>query len=368
MGKESFVKAAVFREMGRPMEIEDISISKPIGREVLVRLKAVGVCHSDLHILTGDLSHPLPAVLGHEAAGIVEQVGPEVHTVRPGDHVVVCLTFHCGHCEQCHGGNSHRCSTPEAMRGADEPPRLFRGEESFAPFMNMGAFAEQILVHESGCVVIRRDMPFDRACLVSCGVTTGLGAVMRAAEVRPGETVAVIGCGGVGLAAINGAAIAGAGQIIAIDRVASKLELARTFGATAVIDGSEGHAIEQVMALTNGRGVDHVIEAIGLTQTIEDGFAMLAKGGLETIVGAARFDAKVELPALAFLREKRVQGSMMGGVRNAIDIPRYIDLYVDGRLKLDEMISRRLPLGGINEAFDDMRTGALARSVVVFGD
>jgi len=360
------MKAAVFREMGRPMEIEDISISKPIGREVLVRLKAVGVCHSDLHILTGDLPHSLPAVLGHEAAGVVEQVGPEVHTIKPGDHVVVCLTFHCGHCEQCHGGNSHRCNTPEAMRGADEAPRLFRGDESFAQFMNMGAFAEQILVHESGCVVMRRDMPFDRACLIGCGVTTGLGASIRAAGIRPGETVAVIGCGGVGLSAINGAALAGAGQIIAVDRIASKLELARTFGATHVIDASEGNVVEQTMALTGGRGLDHVIEAIGLKQTIEDGFGMLAKGGLETIVGAARYDLKIELPALAFLREKRVQGSMMGGVRNSIDIPRYIDLYMDGRLRLDDMISRRRPLSEINGAFEDMHSGALARSVIVF--
>jgi S-(hydroxymethyl)glutathione dehydrogenase/alcohol dehydrogenase len=360
------MKAAVFREMGRPMAIEDISISKPVGREVLVRMAAVGVCHSDLHIMTGDLPHPLPAVLGHEAAGVVEQVGPEVHTVKPGDHVVVCLTFHCGHCEQCHGGNTHRCNTPEAMRGAGEAPRLSRDGESLAQFMNMGAFAEQILVHESGCVVMRRDMPFDRACLIGCGVTTGLGAAIRAAAIRPGETVAVIGCGGVGLSAVNGAAMAGAGQIIAVDRVASKLGLAREFGATDAVDGSQGNAVEQVMALTDGRGVDHVIEAIGLKQTIEDGFAMLAKGGLETIVGAARFDMKIELPALAFLREKRVQGSMMGGVRNAIDIPRYIDLYMDGRLKLDGMISRRRPLREINEAFDDMKTGALARSVIVF--
>lgn len=360
------MKAAVFREMGQRMEIEDISIAKPIGREVLVKLKAVGVCHSDLHILTGDLPHPLPAVLGHEAAGIVEQVGPEVHNVRPGDHVVVCLTFHCGHCEQCYGGNTHRCATPEAMRGADEPPRLFRGEESFAPFMSMGAFAEQILVHESGCVVMRRDMPFDRACLIGCGVTTGLGAAIRAAAIRPGETVAVIGCGGVGLSAIAGAVIAGAGRIIAVDRIASKLDLARAYGATDAVNGSDGTVVEQVMALTNGRGVDHVLECIGLKQTIEDGFTMLAKGGLETIVGAARFDMKIELPALAFLREKRVQGSMMGGVRNGIDIPRYIDLYMDGRLKLDEMISRRRPLDEVNEAFDDMHTGALARSVIVF--
>ena len=360
------MKAAVFREMGRPMEIEDIAIAKPIGREVLVRIAAVGVCHSDLHIMTGDLPHPLPAVLGHEAAGVVEQVGPEVHTVKPGDHVVVCLTFHCGHCEQCHGGNTHRCNTPEAMRGADEAPRLHRDGETFAQFMNMGAFAEQMLVHESGCVVMRRDMPFDRACLIGCGVTTGLGAAIRAAAIRPGETVAVIGCGGVGLSAVNGAAMAGAGQIIAIDRVAGKLDLAREFGATDAVDSAQENPVKQVKALTNGRGVDHVIEAIGLKQTIEDGFAMLAKGGLETIVGAARFDMKIELPALAFLRERRVQGSMMGGVRNAIDIPRYIDLYMDGRLKLDRLISRRRPLSEINEAFDDMQTGALARSVIVF--
>ena len=360
------MKAAVFREVGKRLEIEDISIAKPIGREVLVRLKAVGVCHSDLHVMTGDLPNPLPVVLGHEAAGIVEQVGPEVHHVKPGDHVVVCLTFHCGHCPECHGGHSHRCNTPEAMRGELEPPRLFKGDERFDPFMKMGAFAEQILVHESGCVPMRRDMPFDRACLIGCGVTTGLGAAVRTAGVRPGESVAVIGCGGVGLSAITGAAIAGAGQIIAIDRVASKLDLARSFGATDAVNGADGNVIEQVMQLTNGRGVDHVLECIGLKQTIEDGYTMLAKGGTETIVGAARFDAKIELSALAFLREKKVQGSMMGGVRNSIDIPRYIDFYMNGKLKLDEMISARRPLAEINEAFDDMKTGALARSVIVF--
>ncbi len=360
------MKAAVFREMGKRMEIEDISISKPIGREVLVRLKAVGVCHSDMHILTGDLQLPLPAVLGHEAAGIVEEVGPEVHTIKPGDHVVVCLTFHCGHCEQCHGGNSHRCYTPDAMRKADEPPRLFKGDERFEPFMSMGAFAEQILVHESGCVAIRHDMPFEQASLIGCGVTTGLGAAIRSASVRPGESVAVIGCGGVGLSAIAGSAIAGAGRIFAVDRVASKLDMARTFGATDGVDGSKGNAVAQIMGMTNGRGVDHVLECIGLKQTIEDGYKMLAKGGTETIVGAARYDLKVEFSALAFLREKKVQGTMMGGVRNSIDIPRYVDFYMNGRLKLDDMISRRRPLEEINEAFDDMNTGAVARSVIVF--
>lgn len=360
------MKAAVFREIGQPMGIEEVSIAKPQGREVLVRMMAVGVCHSDLHVMTGDSPLPLPAVLGHEAAGIVEQVGPEVHHVKPGDHVIVCLTFHCGHCEHCLGGHTHRCYTPEAARAPEEAPRLYRGEERFEPFMKMGAFAEQILVHDSGVVPIRRDMPFDRACLIGCGVTTGFGAAVNAAKVRPGDTVAVIGCGGVGLAAINGAAVAGASRIIAIDMVPSKLELAKLFGATDGIDASQGNVVKQIRAMTDGRGVDHAIEAIGLKQTIEDSFGMLVKGGLATVVGVARYDLKVELPALAFLNERRIQGTMMGGVRNGIDIPRYVDFYMEGRLKLDELISRHRPLGEINEAFDDMKTGALARTVLTF--
>ena len=360
------MKAAVLRGLGQRMEIEDISVSKPQGREVLVRMMAVGVCHSDLHVITGDSPHPLPAVLGHEAAGIVEQVGPEVHNVKPGDHVIVCLTFHCGHCEHCLGGHTHRCYTSEAARGAEEPPRLFQGAERFEPFMKMGAFAEQILVHDSGVVPIRRDMPFDRACLIGCGVTTGFGAVVNKAQVRPGETVAVIGCGGVGLSAINAAAVSGAAGIIAIDRVASKLELAKVFGATDGINAAQGNVVKQIRELTDGRGVDHAIECIGLKQTIEDAFGMLVKGGTATVVGMARFDLKVELPAIAFLNERRIQGSMMGGVRTTIDIPRYVDLYMNGGLKLDQMISCHRPLSEVNEAFDDMKKGEMARSVLMF--
>lgn len=360
------MKAAVLRELGRPMQIEDISISKPQGREVLVRLKAVGVCHSDLHVMTGDSPHALPAVLGHEAAGVVEQVGPEVHHVKPGDHVIICLTFHCGHCEHCLGGHTHRCYTPEAQRKPEEPPRLFRGEERFEPFMRMGAFAEQMLVHDSGVVPIRRDMPFDRACLISCGVTTGFGAAVNKAQVKPGETVAVIGCGGVGLAAINGAKVAGAGRIIAVDTVPAKLELAKIFGATDGIDASQGDVVKQIRELTGKRGVDHAIECIGLKQTIEDSFNMLVKGGTATVVGMARFDMKIELPAITFLNERRIQGSMMGGVRNGIDIPRYVDFYMEGRLKLDELISRRRPLSEVNEAFDDMKAGGQARTILMF--
>jgi S-(hydroxymethyl)glutathione dehydrogenase/alcohol dehydrogenase len=240
------------------------------------------------------------------------------------------------------------------------------GDEPLAQFMNIAGFAEQVLVHESGAVPIRRDVPLDRACLIGCGVTTGVGAAIRSAGVEAGDTVAVIGCGGVGLSAINGARIAGAGRVIAIDRIGSKLDMAKTFGATDTINASQGDVVEHVLAMTSGAGVDHAIEAVGRKDTIEDSYAMLAKGGTATVVGAARPDTIVEIPALSLLRERRLQGSMMGGVRPAIDIPRYLDFYLDGRLHLDSLVSKRRPLSEINEAFDDMRRGGVARSVIVF--
>jgi S-(hydroxymethyl)glutathione dehydrogenase/alcohol dehydrogenase len=360
------MKAAVMRQANAPMTIEDVQVSKPIGREVLVKVAAVGLCHSDLHVLDASLPHPMPAILGHEVAGIVEQVGPDVRSVRPGDHVIVCLSFHCGHCDQCHSGNSNRCFTPEAARNADEAPRLFRGAEAFTAFSRIGGFAEQVLVHDSGVVAIRRDVPFDRACLIGCGVTTGFGAVSRTANVRAGDTVAIIGCGGVGLAAVNGAAVVGAGRIIAIDRVAAKLEMARQFGATDTIDATAGDITAQVKELTGGRGVDHAIEAIGRKDTIEASFAMLAKGGRATVVGVTPPGMKIEISPFALLREVGIQGSNMGGVRTVIDIPNYVDLYVAGKLKLDELVSRTRPLSQINEAVDDMKAAQLARTVITF--
>jgi S-(hydroxymethyl)glutathione dehydrogenase/alcohol dehydrogenase len=354
------------RAINAPMEIEEIAISKPVDREVLVKVAAVGVCHSDLSVLNGTIENPLPAVLGHEVAGIVEQVGPDVRTVKPGDHVIVCLTFYCGHCEQCHGGHSHRCMTPEASRGEEEPPRLSTAAESLDGFMRIGGFAEQVLVHESGCVSIRQDMPLDRACLIGCGVTTGFGAATRAAAIRPGETVAIIGCGGVGLAAVNGAAVAGAGRIIAIDMIPGKLEMARAFGATDTLDASQGDVVKRVKELTNGRGVDHALEVIGLKPTIEQAFGMLAKGGQATVVGVTSRQTMVELPAIAFLQERTIRGSFMGAVRPTIDVPNYVDLYMKGGLKLDQLVSRRRPLSEINLAIDDMNTGEIARTVITF--
>ncbi|MNO81665.1 S-(hydroxymethyl)mycothiol dehydrogenase [compost metagenome] len=359
------MKAAVFKEVGVPLSIEEVTISKPGPREVLIRTVAVGVCHSDLHMVDGSYPYPLPVVLGHEAAGIVEAIGSEVRSVKPGDHVVTCLSAFCGHCEHCVTGHLSLCVSPETKRGPEEEQRLTYVQKPMPQFMNLSAFAEQMLVHENACVSIRRDMPMDRAALLGCAVTTGTGAVFNTAKVRPGETVAVIGCGGIGLAAINGAVLAGAGRVIAIDMLDSKLELAKKFGATDVVNAKNGDAIQQVQELTRG-GVHHAFECIGLKQTAEQAFGMLKRGGTATIIGMIKPGVNVELPGLAFLGEKRIQGSMMGSNRFPVDLPNLVDFYMQGRLKLDEMISQRIRLDQINEAFDELKRGELARSVIVF--
>lgn len=362
------MKAAVFREVGKPLQIEDVSIGKPGPHEVLIRTKAAGVCHSDLHFVEGKYPHPTPAVLGHESAGIVEAVGSEVRTVKPGDHVITCLSAFCGHCNHCVTGHLSRCISGDVRREKGDEPRLFR-EDAAAPnmnqFLNLSSFAEQMLIHEHACVAIRKDMPFDVAALIGCSVTTGVGAVIHTSNVRAGETVAVIGCGGVGLAAVNGAAIAGAGRIIAIDMHGSKLNLAKEFGATDVINASEGDAVAQVMEMTRG-GVEHSFEAIGLKSTTEQAFKMLARGGTANVIGMIPVGVNIELHGADFLAEKRIQGSLMGSNRFPVDMPRFVDFYMAGKLKLDQMISRRIRLDQVNEAFEELKSGELARSVIVF--
>lgn len=366
------MKAAVLREVGKPLQIETVAIGKPGPREVLIRTKAAGVCHSDLHFVEGSYTHALPAVLGHESAGIVEAVGSEVRTVKVGDHVITCLNPYCGHCEVCLTGHMNLCISPETRRGKGEEPRLFRedlsgaGDTKMAQFLNLSSFAEMMLVHEHACVAIRKDMPFDRAALIGCSVMTGVGAVMHTSNVRPGETVAVIGCGGVGLATINGAAIAGAGRIIAIDRIASKLELAKTFGATDVVDGSQVDDIAKAVVELTGGGVHHSFEAIGLKQTAEASFKMLRRGGTANVIGMIPVGTKIELHGVDFLGERRIQGSYMGSNRFPVDMPRLVDFYMSGKLKLDELISRRIKLEDVNSAFDELKRGELARSVIVF--
>lgn len=359
------MKAAVLREVRKPLQIEDVQISKPGAHEVLIRTAAAGLCHSDLHFIEGSYPFPLPAVLGHESAGVVEAVGSEVRTVKPGDHVITCLSAFCGHCEHCLTGHMSRCQSPETKRGADEEPRLTQDSRPLPQFLNLSSFAEQMLVHEHALVAIRKDMPLDRAALIGCSVMTGFGAVSHTANVRAGETVAVIGCGGVGLSIINAAAIVGASRIIAVDMVSSKSNLAMSFGATDFVDASDGDAVAKVLQLTSG-GVHHAFEAIGLAKTAEQAFNMVARGGTATVVGMIPPGQTVNLMGAAFLGEKKIQGSIMGSNRFPVDMPRLVDFYLSGKLKLDELISRRIKLEEINEGLDEMKTGQLARSVVIF--
>src|SRR5580658_7070753 len=278
------MKAAVLREVKKPLSIEDVQIGKPGPHEVLVRTAAAGVCHSDLHFWEGSYPYPLPAVIGHESAGVVEQVGSEVRTVKPGDHVITCLSAFCGHCEYCLTGHMSLCVSPDTKRDATDEPRLAKADGPMNQYLNLSSFAEQMLIHEHACVAIRKDMPLDRAALIGCGVMTGVGAVFHTAEVRPGETVAVIGCGGVGLAAINGAAIAGAGRIIAIDMSPAKDNMARHFGATDFICAADTDPVKTVLEMTKG-GVHHSFEAVGLKKTTEQAFGMLRRGGAANIIG-----------------------------------------------------------------------------------
>jgi len=359
------VQAAVLHEVGAPLSLREVALDAPGPGEVLVRTAAVGVCHSDLHFVEGLYPHPLPTVLGHESAGAIEAVGPGVRDLASGDHVITCLSAFCGHCEYCLSGRPALCASPDMARRADQPSRLTMDGAPVAQFMNLSSFAEQLLVHEHAVVKIPPDVPLDRAALIGCGVTTGLGAVFRTAAVEPGTTVAVFGCGGIGLNCIQGAAIAGAARIIAVDRLAVKLSMASDFGATDVVDASSIDPVAAVMELSGG-GVHYAFEAIGLAVTVQQAFAVLRRGGTATVIGMVPFGMKVELPGFEFLREKRIQGSTMGSNRFRIDMPRYLELYRQGRLKLDELVSARRPLAEVNEALADLKRGEVARTVLVF--
>lgn len=359
------MKAAVFHGPHQPLTIEEVQIDKPGRREVLVKTAASGVCHSDLHFVEGLWMFPPPAVLGHEASGVVEAVGEDVTDFAPGDHVISCLSVFCGHCEQCLTGHPNRCANPETRRGPTEPPRLSQDGKVMNQFLNVSSYAEQMLVHENAIVKIRDDVPLETVALIGCGVLTGVGAALRTARVEPGSTVAVFGTGGVGLAAIQGARIAGARRIIAVDVVESKLGFAREMGATDSVDASSGDAVQKIREMTGG-GVDYSFEAVGMKKTAEQAFECLNGGGTATVIGMVPMMEKVELPAMLLLSERKMQGSIMGSNRFRVDIPQYIEFYMQGRLHLDEMVSRKLPLEDVNEAFRAMKAGEVARSVIVF--
>ena len=362
------MKAAVLCEQPGDLVIEDLKIDTPGPQEVLIQTVGAGLCHSDLHFMEGLFRSKLPAVMGHESAGIVQSVGRDVTYVKPGDHVVACLSIFCGQCRQCLSGNPHRCSNTRATsRGRDDEPRLQRHDGAPVDQMaRLGGFAEEMLIHQNGIVKVTEDVSLEKACLIGCGVTTGFGAAVKTAAVPVGATVCVIGCGGIGLSAIQGARVAGASRIIAVDMSAEKLETAKVMGATDTLNASEtDDVVTAVKELTKG-GVEYSFEAIGLKQTAEQAFEMLAVGGTATIVGMVPSSTKLEIRGIDFLSEKKLQGSMMGSNQFRTDIPQMIDLYLNGRLLLDEMVSATIDLEQVNEGYAWMKEGTVARTVISF--
>jgi len=361
------MKAAVMRANNAPLELEEVRIDDPGPGEVLLKTAASGICHSDLHVIEGGLPVPPPCILGHEPAGVVEAVGAGVTDFTPGDHVIGCLTSWCGVCKFCTGGRPYLCPSQYIGRAPESKPRLSTpGGDAIGQFANLSSFAEKMLCPERSLVKIRDDMPLDRASLIGCGVTTGLGAALNTVHIPAGSSVVIIGCGGVGLAALQGARIVGAGKIIAVDAQAWKFDIAQKLGATDCVDASDGDPVAAVQGLTGG-GADFVFECIGLVPTVQQAVAMTGRGGTTVLVGVVPIQQLVPISAADLtLQEKKITGSYMGSNRFRFDMPKYVEFYLDGRLHLDEMISSRIPLDEVNEAFDRMRKGEVARQVIVF--
>ena len=359
-------KAAILETPGEGLVIGDIDVADPMPHEVLIDTKACGLCHSDLHFIDGHYPHALPAIPGHEAAGIVRAVGSEVTTVKPGDHIVSCLSAFCGTCEFCVTGRMALCLGGATRRGKGDAPRIMRADGSpVAQMLNLSALSEQMLIHENACVSIDKDMPLDRAAVIGCAVTTGAGTIFNACNVTPGETVLVVGCGGVGLATINAAKIAGAGKVIAADPLPEKRALAETLGATHTVDALADDVVKQIMDISGG-GVDWGIEAVGRQASADLAVASLRRGGTAVILGMMPLDCKVGLGAMDLLGGKKLMGAIMGMNHFPVDLPRLVDFYMRGLLDLDTIIAERIGLEDVNAGFDKMREGSHARSVVMF--
>jgi S-(hydroxymethyl)glutathione dehydrogenase/alcohol dehydrogenase len=358
------MKAVVLREVGQPTAVEEVELRRLGRHEVRVRLAASGVCHSDLSLRDGSIPTLLPCTLGHEGAGIVTEVGDDVTTVKPGAHVVLTWLVACRSCPHCLRGEAQLCAHAydHAYGGpyADSAGPVWPG-------MGVGSLAEETLLPAAAVVPVDESLPLDQAALLGCGVTTGVGAVMHTAAVRPGETVLVIGCGGVGLAAIQGARLAGAARIIAADRVAGQLPTAVANGATDTVDASEVDLATAVRDLTGGAGVDHGIEVVGKPATIRAAYDATRRGGRVTLVGAAGITEEATFPALSLMADgKTIQGSVYGASDPARDIPVLAELAQRGQLDLEALVTRRIGIDEVEGAFTDMAAGHGARSVVCF--
>ena len=359
------MKAAVCYAFGQPLVVEEVEIDPPQPGEVKVRLAATAICHSDVHLIRGDWGGQLPVVAGHEAAGVVEEVGANVTLTKPGDPVVVSLLRSCGRCFYCMTGAPHMCEGVFAL----ESERRLRNQrgEPLRQGIDVAAFAEYAVVDQSQVVPVPADMPLDRAALLACGVITGLGAVVNTAHVAPGSSVVVIGTGGVGLNALQGAVLVGAHPIIAVDILDTKLAAARAFGALHTINAAQHDPVAAVKELTSGRGADYVFVTVGNPLAVAQGLGMIRPAGTVVLVGLPAKKATVALPVFDFVgNERKIIGSVMGSTRLSVDVPRLVDLYRHGRLKLDELITNRYPLEQINVAIEEMETGEVLRNVIIF--
>src|SRR5213079_1709842 len=363
------MKAAILYKANTPLEVVDVEQDGPKAAEARVRVMATGVCHSDWHIINGDWPLPLPMVLGHEAAGIVEEVGPGVSTVRPGDHIIFSFRPHCGRCFYCASGRSILCDGYTSPRFVmlDGTHRLHRNGQDINQMARLGTFAESVVCPAEMLVPIAKDMPWPQAALIGCAVPTGVGAVTRCAKVEAGASVLVIGCGGVGLNVVQGARLAGARTIVASDLLDAKLAFARDFGATHTVNASREDVVEAARDLTGGRGVDYAFDAIGGEQTTLQILDAVRPGGTAVIVGMAAMNVRAPItPYMMALQEKCIKGTMYGSVRPNLDFPWLVDQYLAGNLKVDELVSRTYKLEEINEGFAALRSGQVARGVVVF--
>ncbi|MGI9149579.1 MAG: Zn-dependent alcohol dehydrogenase [Chloroflexota bacterium] len=364
------MRAAVLYEVQTPMRIEEVSIDGPRDDEVLVQVKATGACHSDYHVIDGSwngASYPFPVILGHEAAGIVEKVGADVNSVKAGDHVILSFSPNCGRCRMCTVGQPHLCSGMRSAPGTfPDGTRRHRKEHleinSFG--RGMSSFAEYSVVHQSAAIKISPEMPMQGAALIGCAVMTKVGAVLNTARVEPGSTVAVFATGGVGLSVVQGAVLANASKIIAVDMLDNKLDYASSFGATHTINPTEQDPVEAIREITHGQGVDYAFDAIGDSKVSRACYDAVRRGGTAVIVGMAPTGSQISIPGTIAGEEKTVKGCFYGSSRPAVDFPRLVDFSLRGVLQLDRMITRTYPLADINAAFDALGRGDNARGVL----
>ncbi|MFA4835013.1 MAG: Zn-dependent alcohol dehydrogenase [Dehalococcoidia bacterium] len=364
------VKAAVLHEINAPLSVEDVEVMAPTSGQVLVKISAVGLCHSDLHAINGDLPVPLPCVPGHEGAGVVEEIGPGVTTVSQGDHVVLCGMASCGKCPRCLEGRAYFCQFGfDALGGTlmDGTTRLItRSGGELYHFLCQSSFAEYAVVNERQLVKVRKDAPLSVACLLACGASTGLGAALNCARVEPGTRVAVFGCGGVGLSAIMGANLMNAERIIAVDVLPNKLAMARELGATDTVDASKEDPLDLIGEISDGKGIDYAFEAVGNMELTNQAIASVGSGGMVVLLGLPPQDAVMSIEAVQLMVGKTITFAPFGYTRFASDVPRFLNLYMAGKLPLDKLLTRTYKLDEINEAIDALEKGEVIRAAITF--